>query len=248
MSRLGSFVKHNAIAIVALVFAMTGTGIAATSYVITNSSQIKPSVLRQLHGARGPRGPAGERGEEGSAIYPSILPISGPEGPRGAQGLPGVEGERGERGERGEKGPPGASGASGAVAGYSEWVDVDVKLEEGSPFTPIHLTKTLPRGSFIVLATVLVEAESTSAPGRARLVCRLVTPEGEPEVQETHWAAAVAPNSTTVADLGLQMATTTKQESTVSVECTDELGPPSYLQSLIVKEGSLVAIQTNANH
>ncbi len=36
------------IALVALVFAMTGTGIAASRYLITNASQIKPSVLRQL--------------------------------------------------------------------------------------------------------------------------------------------------------------------------------------------------------
>lgn len=42
------FVRSNAIALVALVFAMTGTGIAATHYVITSTSQIKPSVLKQL--------------------------------------------------------------------------------------------------------------------------------------------------------------------------------------------------------
>ena len=43
------FIKRNAIALVALVFAMTGTGIAASRYIITSSSQIKPSVLRELH-------------------------------------------------------------------------------------------------------------------------------------------------------------------------------------------------------
>jgi hypothetical protein len=42
------FVKQNAIAIVALVLAMTGTGIAASRYIITSTSQIKPSVLRRL--------------------------------------------------------------------------------------------------------------------------------------------------------------------------------------------------------
>ena len=36
------------VALVALVFAMTGTGIAASRYLITNTSQIKPSVLTQL--------------------------------------------------------------------------------------------------------------------------------------------------------------------------------------------------------
>lgn len=42
------FIKRNAIAIVALVFAMTGTGIAASRYIITSTSQIKPSVLKEL--------------------------------------------------------------------------------------------------------------------------------------------------------------------------------------------------------
>ncbi len=47
------FVKNNAIALTALVFAMTGTGVAASRYLITSTSQIKPSVLREIR--RGPR-------------------------------------------------------------------------------------------------------------------------------------------------------------------------------------------------
>lgn len=42
------FIRRNAIALTALVFAMTGTGIAASRYIITSTSQIKPSVLREL--------------------------------------------------------------------------------------------------------------------------------------------------------------------------------------------------------
>ena len=42
------FIRRNAIALTALVFAMTGTGIAASRYVITSTSQIKPSVVEQL--------------------------------------------------------------------------------------------------------------------------------------------------------------------------------------------------------
>jgi hypothetical protein len=44
------FFKRNAIALTALFFAMAGTGIAASQYIITSTSQIKPSVIQQLRG------------------------------------------------------------------------------------------------------------------------------------------------------------------------------------------------------
>jgi hypothetical protein len=59
----------NVAATVALVFAMAGGAVAATHYIITSTSQIKPSVRAALRGARGPRGPAGS-----PASYPSTLP------------------------------------------------------------------------------------------------------------------------------------------------------------------------------
>jgi hypothetical protein len=42
------FIRRNAIALTALVTAMSGTGIAATHYLITSTSQIKPSVVQEL--------------------------------------------------------------------------------------------------------------------------------------------------------------------------------------------------------
>jgi len=41
------------VACVALVFSMTGTGIAASHYIITSKNQIKPSVVRFLRESSG---------------------------------------------------------------------------------------------------------------------------------------------------------------------------------------------------
>jgi hypothetical protein len=70
---------HNAVAWLALFFSLAGTGLAASRYIITSTSQIKPSVRRALRGAEGPRGPAGPQG------------IPGPAGPAGSQGAPGPQ-------------------------------------------------------------------------------------------------------------------------------------------------------------
>jgi hypothetical protein len=66
------------IALIALFFALGGTAIAARHYLITSTSQIKPSVLQRLHGnagAEGARGPAGVAGQQGPAG------LQGPAGP-----------------------------------------------------------------------------------------------------------------------------------------------------------------------
>jgi hypothetical protein len=65
----------------ALFFALGGTAIAARHYLITSTSQIKPSVLHQLHGSTGARGAAGPQGTAGS---------QGPAGPAGSPGPPGA--------------------------------------------------------------------------------------------------------------------------------------------------------------
>jgi hypothetical protein len=67
------------IACLALFFSLAGTGIAASRYIITSTSQIKPSVRRALHGAEGARGPVGAQGSPGQAGQ------RGPEGQRGAE-------------------------------------------------------------------------------------------------------------------------------------------------------------------
>jgi Collagen triple helix repeat (20 copies) len=79
------------IASLALFFALGGTAMAARHYLLTSTSQIKPSVLKALKGNVGTEGPAGLAGAAGKA------------GPAGEQGSPG---------NRGQQGPSGASGTS----------------------------------------------------------------------------------------------------------------------------------------
>jgi hypothetical protein len=55
------------IACLALFMASTGTSIAASHYLITSTKQIKPSVIKKLHGAKGATGATGATGAAGAA-------------------------------------------------------------------------------------------------------------------------------------------------------------------------------------
>jgi hypothetical protein len=118
----------NVVATLALVFAMGGSAVAASHYLITSKKQISPKVLKELKGATGARGAAGAAGP------------AGPAGANGTNGAPGPEGKRGPEGLRGAEGPPSgnephwrktiakASGSSAATA-------ASTVLYEQAPFT-----------------------------------------------------------------------------------------------------------------
>jgi hypothetical protein len=88
-----------AVAVVALVFAMTGGAFAAKDYVGGPAQASKKSQK----GPRGPKGPKGQRGAVGPA---------GPEGPKGETGA------RGERGPEGPQGPKGETGSPWTAGGF----------------------------------------------------------------------------------------------------------------------------------
>ncbi len=111
------------IAVIALVLALGGSAVAAKRYLITNTKQISPAVLKQLTAMAAAQGGAG---------------ASGPQGPPGEKGATGDKGPTGDRGPTGDKGPTGDRGSSGEGGGGSgsaiDWavVDGDGDLARGS--------------------------------------------------------------------------------------------------------------------
>jgi Collagen triple helix repeat (20 copies) len=106
----------NVAATLALIFAMTGSAVAATHYLITSSKQISPKVLKELKapGKTGATGPAGSSGAQGPQGVP------GPSGAAGAKGEKGDKGNEGPKGATGNEGPEGQPGPEGAEPGTAE--------------------------------------------------------------------------------------------------------------------------------
>src|SRR5579862_2633648 len=75
----------NVVATFALVIALGGgTAWAAHTYLITSTSQIKPSVLKKLHGAHGAHGKNGTNGTNGTTGATGATGAAGATGATGA--------------------------------------------------------------------------------------------------------------------------------------------------------------------
>ncbi len=118
MKRIGRHINPATIlALVALVFAVTGGAYAASSsgvgsHATASVAKSKKSKKKSSSGKPGPRGPAGAAGSVGPA---------GPVGPAGAKGDAGAAGASGASGEPGAPGEKGAAGTAGqSVASVTE--------------------------------------------------------------------------------------------------------------------------------
>jgi Collagen triple helix repeat (20 copies) len=143
------------VAIIAVVFATTGSAFAARTLLtgadiqdgtITRADLSKSTVAslkaHDARSARGPRGPRGARGARGS---------SGPQGPAGNDGLIGPQGERGPAGAVGPTGPVGPPGSTGprgpaGIPGTPGTPGQALVAHQSTP-TPIDAGTTLPLAS-----------------------------------------------------------------------------------------------------
>lgn len=109
------------IALIALVFALTGGAFAATGgggggsshATLTASAAKSKAKSKTKAGARGPAGPAGKNGTNGANGAQGATGAVGPAGPAGSQGPAGAAGAKGETGATGPKGETGATGEEG---------------------------------------------------------------------------------------------------------------------------------------
>src|SRR5438105_10037808 len=76
----------NVTATLALFFAMSSGALAVNHYIINNTNQIKPSVLRQLRGPTGAAGPENSCEVEHHAQVGCVTPLPGPKGEKGEPG------------------------------------------------------------------------------------------------------------------------------------------------------------------
>jgi hypothetical protein len=152
MDRLAGSIRRNLVGWIALFVALGGTSIAATHYVITSTSQIKPSVLSKLHGSRGATGAAGQAG------------ATGPQGTAGAHGATGPQGSVGATGPQGKEGSAGALSALTFVPG-NEAV-LPGKKEKGPILEEEGIEASAavcPKGSHVVSGGVNVYAGKNGA-------------------------------------------------------------------------------------
>ena len=158
------------VSLAALLFAMGGTGYAATALPKNSvtSRTVKDRSLRardfapgQLPaGKQGPIGPAGQQGQQGQ------------QGPQGEQGPQGTKGDTGAKGDKGDKGDTGPRGPSDVFVRNSGGTAASITGVFGQGETTIR-SMTLASGTYYVRAMVFSDNLSTSVPGKLR--CNLRT-------------------------------------------------------------------------
>lgn len=215
------------IAAVALFVALGGTAVAAGRYIITSTSQIKPSVLKELRGHDGATGPTGATGQAGAAGQAGAQGVPGSAGTSGEKGATGTEGPPGKQGEQG---PPGASGTTivararsvGAVSSATETMTADPLA--GGTWT--QAASELDQLVLQLKVTVPPEAECTHKVGGG-----FAYPQGHATIQvngkqqtEIDLATSQSEQTETIEGSSWLFEPGKEMGQTVTAEMTDECG------------------------
>jgi len=167
--------------------------------------------------------------------------VEGPQGPRGHNG---ANGRNGREGNNGANGTNGTNGANGAAGGFSTSNELAKSITAAREITV--LSKTLPAGSYIVLAKASVGGLASKAE-RWAVVCELVD---EALLDTSVFTGQLFGNGSATeftggATLALEAAATLKAPTTVSLRCSDF--SPDLEETIQVSDAQLVAIQTAQN-
>ena len=143
------------LSVTALFFSLTGVGLAADHYLITSTSQIKPTVLAELHGKNGKNGKDGKDGRDGKNGATGATGAAGSNGAIGPAGTPGSNGASGPRGFTGRDGatgltgPTGPTGATGAgtATTFGE-IAADGTFVWSNPLSPPAVVNTVGTGVY----------------------------------------------------------------------------------------------------
>jgi hypothetical protein len=177
-------------------------------------------------------------------IKPSVLKSLKKAGPRGAKGATGSQGVQGNPGNNGNNG---INGVNGAVAGYYGTASVAM----GSQTIVTVLTKTLPAGSYVLSATVAVQAVQHGSQFGATVQCS-VGLTGSPPVTEP-WSSLYNGQDDNYADgtISFNFAGNLTSQGAVTISCTNDSGlngaQDNGTQAQIYLTGYVTAVQTTSN-
>src|SRR6187551_3842434 len=144
------------VAVIAVVFAMTGSAFAARTLLTGSDIQdgtitradLAPSAqtAKAKRGPRGPRGLRGAQGDQGEQGSQGLIGPRGERGPTGATGLegpvgpPGTTGAIGPKGDQGDKGDPGDPGVQGPPGPPGQVLVFNTTVANVDAGTPLGLT------------------------------------------------------------------------------------------------------------